>query len=94
MLDFADLLKKAGSRVAAWYIAKTARTSVVQGYFTIFHPRQTTRISSRPPMARRGSAGCRYYRNLPLDASRGQGRKVPILARPPGQSASSRDMNQ
>jgi len=32
------------SRVVAWFMAKTARTSVVQGYFTTFYPRQTTRI--------------------------------------------------
>lgn len=32
------------SRTVAWFMAKTARTSVVQGYFTTFYPRQTTRI--------------------------------------------------
>jgi len=58
MLDFTDLSKKAGSHVPAWFMAKAARTSAVEGYFTTFHPRQTTRISNRLPMPRRGSAGC------------------------------------
>ncbi|GLU28016.1 N-6 DNA methylase [Brucella sp. NBRC 12950] len=32
------------SRVIAWFMAKTARTSVVQGYFATFYPRETTRM--------------------------------------------------
>jgi len=32
------------SRVVAWFMAMTARTSVVQGFFTTFYPRQTMRM--------------------------------------------------
>jgi len=79
MLDFTDLLKKADSRVAAWFMAKTARTSAVQGYSTTFL-RDRRRAS---PVARRwlvrAALDVRSYRNLPFDASRGKGRKVPLL---------------